>query len=82
MCQTWRWPARTTARLSAVAAGKPIGPRLRHQDDVLAVALDVGNSLIVTAGSNGTARLWELALPHTEETQDLLRWAELVRGAT
>jgi hypothetical protein len=42
----------------------PIGPHLKHQDAVDAVAYSPDGSLILTESKDGTARLWDAATGH------------------
>ena len=50
-----------TARLWETATGKPIGPPLQHQDEVVAVALSADGKTALTGSYDKTARLWETA---------------------
>jgi hypothetical protein len=50
-----------TARLWETASGKPIGPPLHHQGEVVAVALSADGKTALTGSRDNTARLWETA---------------------
>jgi tetratricopeptide (TPR) repeat protein len=49
------------ARLWDVLTGKPVGPPLRHQRVVMAVAFSPDGRTALTGSRDGTARLWEAA---------------------
>jgi hypothetical protein len=50
-----------TARLWETATGKPLGPPLQHQAEVVAVALSADGKTALTGSHDKTARLWETA---------------------
>jgi WD40 repeat protein/serine/threonine protein kinase len=50
------------ARVWDAATGEPITPLLKHSGTIYTVAFSpIGQSLLVTASNDGTARLWDLA---------------------
>jgi WD40 repeat protein len=50
-----------TARIYGTANGKPLGPPLRHQGMVAAVAFSPDGKLAVTGSQDATARVWDVA---------------------
>jgi WD40 repeat protein len=53
--------ADNTARIWDMRSGKPLGPQLRHQSDVLAVAISVDGKRVLTGTEAGLVRLWDVA---------------------
>src|SRR5262249_37397653 len=49
-----------TARLWAVASGKPLGPPFLHQESVRAAAFSPDGQTILTGSLDKTARLWDV----------------------
>jgi WD40 repeat protein len=68
-----------TARIYGTTTGKPLGPPLRHQGMVNAVAFSPDGKLAVTGSQDATARIWQLAtgrpigepLRHQEQVWDV-----------
>ena len=50
-----------TAQLWDSATGRPIGPPMRHSDQVHSVAFSPDARLVLVSGSDGKARLWDTA---------------------
>jgi WD40 repeat protein len=50
-----------TARIYGTTTGQPLGPRLRHQGMVAAVAFSPDGKLAVTGSQDATARIWDVA---------------------
>jgi WD40 repeat protein len=69
-----------TARLWAVATGRPVGPPLHHQGEVLAVAFSPDGQTVLTGCHDGTARLWRVRPPLEDTSQRITAWLALLTG--
>ena len=71
-----------TARLWDSATGKPLGPPLQHQREVVAAAFSPDGKRVVTASFDKTARLWKAPRPVQGTPQHILLWCEVRTGLT
>src|SRR5262249_41049460 len=69
-----------TARLWDSRTGKPIGPALRHRDEVRAVAFSPDGRSAVTGGDDDAARLWPVPLPLDGDPEQVLVWSQVHTG--
>lgn len=62
----------TYARVWDVASGEPLSPPFRHGgDEVPSAAINAAGTRVVTAGRDGTSRIWPLPAPDSRSIDDL-----------
>jgi WD40 repeat protein len=71
-----------TARLWHAATAKPIGPALRHAQDVSAVSCSPDGRIVATISDDNSAGLWAMPVPVTDDPNQIWRWAQRITGLT
>jgi len=67
-------------RIWDAASGLPVGPPLRHQDKVEAVAFSADSQTILTGSWDKTVRIWTVPQPAQGDAERLRIWIEVVSG--
>ena len=63
-----------TARLWDAATGQPLGPPMKHQGAVRAVAFSPDGKTIVTGSDDKTARLWHMPALVEDDAERIIVW--------
>src|SRR5262249_24585307 len=69
-----------TGRAWHLATGKQIGPAFRHENSVTAIVSSPDGRTLLTVSDDGTARLWALPAPVSDEPGRVARWVEALTG--
>ena len=69
-----------TARVWDTVTGKPLGPALRHDGQIYAVAFSPDGQTVLTGSDDRTARLWEIPLPMVGEVERMVLWIQVMTG--
>jgi WD40 repeat protein/tRNA A-37 threonylcarbamoyl transferase component Bud32 len=68
------------ARLWSAATGQPLGPPLRHQGMVLAVAITPDGQALLTGSSDKTVRRWEMPVAVKGDGKRIKLWTQVLTG--
>src|SRR5262249_3806282 len=69
-----------TARLWHVGTGKPVGPPLMHDGDVLSVAFAPDGKHMLISSYSRHAQVWDMPISLAEDAASILRRIEVATG--